>query len=107
MKKVDKYALLPFDDYQRLLKSHQTSGSGIIAAKTLYHSNEAGLTEVPPPLNKHATSQSAPPNVSSSSNSSSGSSTSKQAPLAAKSKASADSVKGDWGHHWESLYFAK
>ena len=63
--RVDKYALLPFEDYQRLLKAHEKAGSGIIAAKTLDHSNEGGLTESPPALNKqHAPEEKATPAAS-------------------------------------------
>lgn len=102
MPKVDKYALLGFDDYLRLIKSHEKGGGGITAAKTLFHSNEGGLSEAPPAPNKQEAGQS-PKEAASDTPAS------KTEPPAKTSKASAESggESGDWSSTWENLHFAK
>lgn len=102
-KKVDKYALLLFEDYQRLLKSHEKAGSGIIAAKTLYHSEEGGLSEAPPPLNKHQPTQVGEKSTAASNSSPAAADTSKATATSAEGETDSD----HWGQHWESLHFAK
>lgn len=42
---VDKYALIPFDDYRRLIA--RSTNTGFVTAQTMLHSNELGLVKEP------------------------------------------------------------
>ena len=105
MVKIDKYALIPFADYLRLLQSAHGEQRGPTTAKIFYHSEAGGLSEsggdnsrqkpsAPQKLSGGKQKQSPPPPPS-------------QSQVAAGEGHSGQSGgAGGWGSgNWEALHF--